>query len=81
MPVDVDPQSPEPPEFTNSYFGRSEMWAVMMMCTTAASFPPDLPSFLKYRNIRVPVSEEATEMAKALRATVTYYYVSLHVSC
>ena len=60
--MDVDPQSPEPPEITNSYFGRSEMWAVMMLCTTAASFQPDLPSFLEYRNIRVPVSEEAKEI-------------------
>ena len=45
--LDADPQSPEPPEFTNSYFGRSEMGAVMMLCTTAIGFPPDLPSFLR----------------------------------
>ena len=47
--MDVDPQSPEPPEFARSYFGQSEIWPVMMLCTTAASFPPDLPSFLELR--------------------------------
>ena len=71
--MDVDPQSPEPPEFAWSYDGLSEMWAVMMLCTTATSFPLDLPSFLEWRDIRVPISEEATKMAKEIRARLIIY--------
>ena len=53
--ISVDDQSPEPPEFPNSYVGLSEMWAVMMLCTTAASFPPDLQSYLEWRDVQLPV--------------------------
>ena len=49
--MDVDHQSPEPPELARSLFGQSEMWAVMMLCTTAASFPPTLPSWWEWRDI------------------------------
>ena len=66
--MDVDHQSPEPPEFPDSYVGLSEMWAVMMLCTTAASFPPDLLSWLEWDNVQHPVSERATKMAKEIRA-------------
>jgi hypothetical protein len=61
--MDVDLQFPEPPEFTDSCFGISEMWAVMMLCTTAASFPLDLPNSLDLRFV-----EDPTEMAKIVRA-------------
>jgi len=68
--MDADPCSPAPPELlTDSDFGRSEMWAVMMLCTTAASFPPDLADPMEYYySLPVPVSEEATIRAKEIRA-------------
>ena len=68
--MNVDPCSPAPPELlTDSDFGRSEMWAVMMLCTTAASFPPDLADPMEYcYSLPVPVSEEATIRAKEIRA-------------
>ena len=64
----VDPQFPDPPEFLRSFFGQSELWSVLMLCTTAASFPPDQPSYLDQLTLWEPVSDEATKEAKELRA-------------
>ena len=49
-----------------NFKSRSELWAVMMLCTTAASFPPDPPNFPVKPSRWEPVSEEATEMAKEI---------------
>ena len=66
--MDVDYELPEPPEFTDNSFGLSEMWAVMMLCTSAASFPLDLPSHADLQNV-----EDPTEAAKIIRARPVYY--------
>ena len=45
------------------------MRAIMMLCTTAASFPPDLADPMEYYySLPAPVSEEATVRAKEIRA-------------
>ena len=63
------PLSPKPPEF-----GESEMWAVMMLCTTAASLTPQ-PGCktgrgrrgMRIRVIRA-ISVEGTQRAREIRA-------------
>ena len=61
--LDADPESPEPPKFMNTYFGDSEFWSVLMLCTTEASFPPDPAILMDYQDTAwVPISEEATKV-------------------
>ena len=67
----ADPQLPETPEFPNSYHGRSEIWAIMMLCTTAVSFPHDPVSQVMnpdHIHHPLPVSEERTSRAQKIRA-------------
>ncbi len=65
----ADPQLPGTPEFPISHKGRSEIWAVMMLCTTAVSFPHG-PAIKAYHHIHVPlpVSEQRTSKAQEIRA-------------
>ncbi len=64
--MDADDQLPDPPEFTDNCFGLSEMWAVMMLCTSAASFPLDLPIHLDLQDVdHLTATDEAAKIVRA----------------
>ena len=72
--LDAHSEYPEPPKFPNTYFGDSELWSVLMLCTTAASFPPDPAILMDYQDTAwVPFSEEATKVAEEIRAKPTLH--------
>jgi hypothetical protein len=63
--MDADPMSLKPPEF-----GEPEMWAVMMLCTTAASLPPQpLQNGRGRRGMRIrAISVEENRRARKIRS-------------